>query len=472
MITNDELLICTSKVLNINKTTAILRLIGAGWDFDKDSDNQSFEVDEKVSQMLLKRLTSGVTGVPTGVNIEEPVEETIEVIEETSSSDINIEEITQESIEPVETSSSNDINIEEDSRYTQLLSLFKTSKTLPAKRRNKDKLVEDILDVIIPAPAGKKTNKGSVLKDKHKRKAVLDLIDVSTNIEVLASDLVSYIEEFKLKVKKRNKSKETLPQEAVTEISDEVTQEVEVIEDVLEEIAQEDVQLEEQVQITQEEFEVIEDVSEEITQEDSEVIQDVPQSLENRLKMLSKGLDVEYYITDNNKVYIVGRLGREGELSRDFVNNLRKRKKDIYFNLLQNKNLTVVQMFGFDDEDLLFAQQLLDENVDVQLVKGYKTDGMSFEAILYNSQERIKYFYESADHEVVIEGVHSKYSRKGCTQKQIDLFHSLGGEIIINNPKYHRVNATFTLSQMSTAIDLLKAGYSVILQDKYLKKDS
>lgn len=203
MITNDELLTHTSRILNTNKTTSLMTLVVAGWDFNKDSDNQTSEVDEKVSQMLLQRVTSGVVGVPAGVIVEENIEvvedETIQEVV-TSSSDIFNEEIINNKV-----TLSSEITQEEDSRYSHLMKLFSASKTIPAKRRNKDKLVEDILNIIIPvSPAGKIA--GRVIKTPTKRKEVLELIDASVNVEVLASDLIRYIDDFKIKAKKRNKS--------------------------------------------------------------------------------------------------------------------------------------------------------------------------------------------------------------------------------------------------------------------------
>ncbi|WP_313097587.1 hypothetical protein, partial [Empedobacter sp.] len=203
MITNDELLTHTSRILNTNKTTSLMTLVVAGWDFNKDSDNQTSEVDEKVSQMLLQRVTSGVVGVPAGVIVEENIEvvedETIQEVV-TSSSDIFNEEIINnkvtlssdifnEEIINNKVTLSSEITQEEDSRYSHLMKLFSASKTIPAKRRNKDKLVEDILNIIIPvSPAGKIA--GRVIKTPTKRKEVLELIDASVNVEVLASDLI------------------------------------------------------------------------------------------------------------------------------------------------------------------------------------------------------------------------------------------------------------------------------------------
>lgn len=419
---NTEFVDMLSDTLSSSKVMALFVLKDAGYDFNKQVENQDKEIDEKLSQMILNKLTCNVTA-PVNAVVEEEVEEVPqhELPQQNITDDIeHIQVETQQAEENIINNEPYQEIPQLNNRETQLMELFGACKTPPAKQKDKVQLVEEILNILIPK-SSKGQFKGRIQKDKYKRDHVSLLINESINNEQLAHDLVIWIDEFQVKVNKRNKN--------VTSVDN-------------------------LLQIE--------------TLQNEETLTD---TFDSQVKELSKKLDVEFYILNENKVYIVGKLGRNNNITEELFVKLRKRKSDIYYNLLQNKNLTKVQMYGFGDDDLNFASKLLDNNIDVQLVKGYKADGMSFEAILFNSKDNIKHYYQSVDEEIVIQGVHSKYNKScACTEKQLALFKDLGGEIIINNSNFFRVALTFTISQVSTAIELLKSGYSVVLQDFNLRQ--
>lgn len=58
-------------ILGTNKTTTILELFEIGYDFNKSIEEQTSEVDELLSQMLLNRVTTGETIEPVETVLEE-----------------------------------------------------------------------------------------------------------------------------------------------------------------------------------------------------------------------------------------------------------------------------------------------------------------------------------------------------------------------------------------------------------------
>lgn len=174
---NSDLISQLVKMTNMNKTQTILSLFGAGYDFQKELNEQDIEIDEKVSQMLLQTLVTPV------ISEVEEVSEIIQVKEETT------QEPHQD--EP-----------RVDERELQLLTLFGTSKTQPSKIKNKPQLVESILSILIPRSC-KNTLKGRIQRDVHKRKYVTQLINNSNDKEQLSRDLILWIDDFALRANKR-----------------------------------------------------------------------------------------------------------------------------------------------------------------------------------------------------------------------------------------------------------------------------
>ncbi|WP_312922194.1 hypothetical protein [Empedobacter brevis] len=171
---NTELINQLSQAINVNKTLIIIKLKVAGYDFKKSVGEQDGEVDEKIAEMLLNSL------IPTDEEEETTEREVVEEI--------------KEEIQPIEQ--------QEDKRYTQLLTLFNSKKTPPSKIKDRAQLVEKVLDILIPK-SNSDSRKGRVLKDKHKRAKVSQLIGDSTSRDQLSQDLIKYIDDCKMKASKR-----------------------------------------------------------------------------------------------------------------------------------------------------------------------------------------------------------------------------------------------------------------------------
>lgn len=174
---NSEFISQLATLSNMNKTQTILTLFGAGYDFQKELNEQVVEVDEKVSQMLLKTLVT-------------PVNQVIEV---------DVEVIQDETQAPHQEEPQVEVIIDE--RELQLMELFNAKRTQPAKIKDKPQLVELILNILIPRSC-KNTLKGRIQKDVHKRKYITQLINNSNSKEQLSTDLINWIDEFKHKASK------------------------------------------------------------------------------------------------------------------------------------------------------------------------------------------------------------------------------------------------------------------------------
>ncbi|WP_295676173.1 hypothetical protein [uncultured Empedobacter sp.] len=192
-MSTQELITQLSTISNVNKTLMIIELQQAGYDFTKSVGEQDNQVDEKVAEMLLNSL------IPTTEEQEETEPQQEEVIEPQQEEEV-VEEVkvSLNIIEPVSSSSNN----KEDKRYTQLNDLFNQKKVSPAKRKDRAQLVEQVLDLLIPT-SNSSNRKGRILRDKHKRSKVSQLIADSVSKEQLSSDLIDYIDEVKMRASKR-----------------------------------------------------------------------------------------------------------------------------------------------------------------------------------------------------------------------------------------------------------------------------
>lgn len=184
---NKELINQLSCLTNQNKTTTIITLLNSGYNFNKLVGEQDNQVDEKLSEMLLNSL---VTNVPT--TKEEPQQP---IVQETKQ---EVVKVNLQLIEPVLPQNDE----QEDKRYTQLNDLFNQKKVAPNKRKDRVQLVEQVLDLLIPTP-NSSSRKGRVLKDKHKRSKVSQLIANSVSKEQLSTDLLVYIDDCVMRASKR-----------------------------------------------------------------------------------------------------------------------------------------------------------------------------------------------------------------------------------------------------------------------------
>lgn len=185
----NELINQLSQVSGTNKTSTILMLLDGGYNFTKSVNEQSQEVDEKIAEMMLSSL---MTNVPATIQEEQPQQP---IVQETKQ---EVVKVSLNVIEPVSTPNDE----QEDKRYTQLNDLFNQMKVSPAKRKDRAQLVEQVLDLLIPT-SNSSNRKGRILKDKHKRAKVSQLIGDSTTKEQLSRDLVAYIDDCVAKASKR-----------------------------------------------------------------------------------------------------------------------------------------------------------------------------------------------------------------------------------------------------------------------------
>jgi len=335
--------------------------------------------------------------------------------------------------EPVTSSDKEPVTSSETDSYIQLLSLFNNLKVEPSKVKDKQKLRDEILDILIPkVKAGQ--IKGRMQRGKQKLEEVAKMITNSRTKEQLASDLVTWLDGYVAKREKRYGVN---------------TNDVEVVTPQVEEVINEDF-------VTQQE---------EITT-NLEVMAslDEPQQVD----------EVEHYFVEN-KIIIPGVIHNEYEsnehkntsITSCMVTELVSKNKNIFFDLKNNKKLTPSQAkLCFTRAQHAFAMGKISEGLEVQLVKGFENEKLSIEAIICNASNynNIEYYMSDND-EVVIRGTRDK--RHTSTTKQHDYFESLGGEFIIKN--YKRRFNTFSLSEMSCGIALRLAQVPTIMQDKYLK---
>lgn len=383
-----------------NTTSIIIELHTIGYNFTKSVDEQTTEVDEKVAEMLLNSLITA-TQQQEETKPQQPIEEIqVEVVEQPN------EEV-----------------VEEDKHYTQLLSLFNIHKVQPNKVKDKLKLRDEILDILIPkAKAGE--IKGRMQRGKQKLEEVAQMIANSSDSEQLATDLVTWLDGYVAKREKRYRGNN--------------------IDSI---------------------------VIPPVVEQSQPLEEDKPQLV------VDKNETVEHYV-ENNIIYIPGvkydidfikKNYNSLNITSKMFDELKEIDSKIFFDLEKKIVLTNSQVVaGFTKEQYEFAIKKINEGCKVQLVKGFKHENLGYRSVIYNSMSNvdIEYYLNEAD-EVVVLGTRSKVN-KNSTIKQHDYFKSLGGETIIDNWK--RQYDVFSGCEVSVAIALRLAGYPVTLHDKKISK--